>query len=192
MCLPPVRAKAGLRDPTQHFTTNASESLNHIIKQEVNWKENKLPTCTLINHLRSIADRHIAELEKAVIGRGEWNFASQYSHLQVPKVSWFSRRSAVSRERHMKKVLSCQVASKSCGYSDKPPAPVSMPSTTTFVHKHTDAENHPPTPHSVLPEEPPAPVSMFSASIAAHKHADGENHPPLPIQCLKLLQETVE
>ena len=92
----------------------------------------------------------------------------------------------MSRERHMKKVLSCQVASKSCGYSDKPPGPVSMPSATTVAHKHADAENHPPTPHSVLPEEPPAPVSMFSASIAAHKHADGENHPPTPHSVLEV------
>ena len=73
----------------------------------------------------------------------------------------------------MKKILS-----KSYGYSQKPPAPVSMLSASIAAHKHADTENHPPTPHSVLPEKPPAPVSMFSASIAVHKHADGENHPP--------------
>ena len=36
--LPEVRSKAGLTDPCRHFTTNNSESLNHVIKQEVNWK----------------------------------------------------------------------------------------------------------------------------------------------------------
>lgn len=40
--LPEVRTTAGI-DPFQHFTTNSSESVNHIIKLEVEWKENKLP-----------------------------------------------------------------------------------------------------------------------------------------------------
>ena len=141
--LPTVRAKAGIRDPSHHFTTNASESLNHIIKQEVNWKENKLPV--LIEHLRSIADRNTAELEKAVIGRGEWHFTSQYSYLQVPEATWFSGMSSVSRERHIKKVLNCEMAGK---MSHDKPAALSMVSATTS--SHSEAENHPPTPSTVL------------------------------------------
>ena len=65
--LPEIRSKAGL-DPSRHFTTNNSESLNHVIKQEVDWKESKLPV--LVEHLRSVVNRHNAELEKAVIRRG--------------------------------------------------------------------------------------------------------------------------
>ena len=41
--LPVVRSKAGCKDPTCFFTTNSSESLNHLIKHEVEWKESQLP-----------------------------------------------------------------------------------------------------------------------------------------------------
>ena len=60
--LPKVRTKPGV-DPLHHFTTNASESLNYVIKLEVEWKENKLPN--LIDHLKNIVDR---ELEKSIVG----------------------------------------------------------------------------------------------------------------------------
>lgn len=63
--LPEVREKAGLHDPLIAFTTNASESLNNVIKMEVEWKENKLPA--LIEHLKSIAEQQAAELERAAI-----------------------------------------------------------------------------------------------------------------------------
>lgn len=55
--LPGVRVKAGI-DPTRKFTTNVSESINRVIKQEVDWKENKLPV--LIDHLKAITKQHVA------------------------------------------------------------------------------------------------------------------------------------
>ena len=133
--LPEVRTRAGLRNPGCYFTTNTSESLNHVIKHEVDWKENKLPV--LIEHLKSITDRYNSELEKAVIGRGEWCFTSHYSHLRVPEVTWFSRMSQVSKERHMKQVLSCTVTGHSFENTH------SVLSATSS--SHSDAENHPPT-----------------------------------------------
>ena len=39
--------------------------MNHVLKQEVDWKENKLPV--LIQHVKNVVDRHQAEMEKAVI-----------------------------------------------------------------------------------------------------------------------------
>lgn len=89
--LPQVSVKAGLKE-TCHFTTNTSKSLIHVIKQEVQWKENKLPI--LIEHLKSLTDRYSAELEKAVIGRGQWHFMPQYQQLEVPgfKCPEFLRR----------------------------------------------------------------------------------------------------
>ena len=103
--LPSVRAKAG-SDPTRKFTTNMSESINHVIKQEVAWKESKLPV--LIEHLKAVVCQHIEELQKAVIGRGEWRFKSLYRHFQVPQAIWFSK-TAEFKERHIKKVQSAEV-----------------------------------------------------------------------------------
>ena len=78
--LPEVRSRAGV-DPGHLFTTNSSEAINHVIKQEVEWKECKLPQ--LISHLKAITAQHQAELEKAIVGRGEWHFCQQYATLQI-------------------------------------------------------------------------------------------------------------
>ena len=102
--LPQVRREAGLKDPLALFTTNCSESLNNVIKMEVEWKESKLPV--LVGHLQSIGDRQSAELEKAVISRGEWSFLSVYSMLVISEAQWFSHMSGEAKKRHLRKVFS--------------------------------------------------------------------------------------
>ena len=99
--LPEVRTKAGI-NPLQHFTINTSESLNHIIKLEVEWKENKLPN--LIDHLKNIVDRQKSELEKSIVGRGQWCFTEEYIHLSVSEASWFSQMSTEAKKRHISKI----------------------------------------------------------------------------------------
>ena len=74
--LPGARCRAGCKDPTSFFT-NSSESLNHVIKQEVEWKESQLP----------LQNDQISQLEKATVGRGEWHFTSQYNSLMVTEFS---------------------------------------------------------------------------------------------------------
>ena len=55
-----VKSKAGYKDPTCFFTTNSCESLNHLITQEVEWKESQLPN--LIDSLKAITNDHHSEL----------------------------------------------------------------------------------------------------------------------------------
>ena len=100
--LPEVRQLAGFKG--SFFTTNCSESLNHVIKQEVQWKENKLPK--LIDNLKCITADQIRATEKAVIGQGEWRFSEHYSSLMVSNVAWFSQMSDSAKSIHMKKVFS--------------------------------------------------------------------------------------
>ena len=102
--LPGVRSKAGCKDPMCFFTTNSSESLNHLIKQEVEWKESQLPK--LIDSLKAITNDHHSELEKAVVSRGEWHFTTQYGSLVVSECLWFSQMSDAAKKQHMKKVIS--------------------------------------------------------------------------------------
>ena len=104
--LPSVRVRAGV-DSQCLFTTNSSESLNRVIKEEVEWKENKLPN--LISHLHKLTMRHHSEMEKAVISRGEWCLCPQYSALQVEESEWFGPMEDEQKQKHMKKVLSTQV-----------------------------------------------------------------------------------
>ena len=71
------------------------------------WKENKLPQ--LISHLKAITAQHQAELEKAIIGRGEWHFCPQYATLQVPESVWFYIMKPETKEKHLKKVQTCKL-----------------------------------------------------------------------------------
>ena len=119
--LPEVCTKAGI-DPFQHFTTNSycSESVNHIIKLEVEWKENKLPN--LIEHLKNIVDRQKSdsELEKSIVGRGQWHFTEEYNHLIASEASWFSQMSNEAKQRHLNKVLTCKPVANSTSSNTAP------------------------------------------------------------------------
>ena len=87
--LPEIREKAGWSssNPREKFTTNSSEALNHVIKQEVQWKESKLPM--LIERLKVIVDQQESELEKAVVCRGEWRFSAEYKRLEKDEQAGF-------------------------------------------------------------------------------------------------------
>ena len=99
MCmLPDVKAQAGIYGVGKMFTTNNSESLNHVIKQEVDWKESKLPT--LINHLKKIADEHQELVTKTIICK------HQFKSLHIEKQIWFSEMTKDVRIKHYQKVQS--------------------------------------------------------------------------------------
>lgn len=116
--LPEVRDKAGWKSGRVggKFTTNSSESLNHVIKQEVEWKESKLPV--LVEHLKAIVDQHDSELEKAVVGRGEWKFSASYKHLEVDDKIWFPEMNVEQRQKHMK--VKCYELGVSSNITSKP------------------------------------------------------------------------
>ena len=96
--LPEIRKQA---EVTAHFTTNNSESMNSIIKKEVEWKENSLPALT--KHLKTISDRQNTQYQKAVISRGEWKFISSYK-LEVGEDDWF-HKTQQQKEDHIRKVM---------------------------------------------------------------------------------------
>ena len=99
--LPKVRQQAG-QDPSVLFTTNSSESLNHVIKMEVEWKENRLPQ--LIEKMKSITEDQMSKVESAVVERGEWHFTSQYTDMIIPEIRWFSQMSTNAKKQHLSKV----------------------------------------------------------------------------------------
>ena len=101
----PEARKAANADTTRLFTTNASEALNNVIKMEVQWKQNELPQ--LIEHLKLIADRQIASVEQAVVGKGDWKLLSDYEYLQVDELQWF-KKSESERHSHLKRVFQCK------------------------------------------------------------------------------------
>ena len=63
-----------------HLTTNLSEA---VIKNQVSYKSHQL--VQLIEHLKAVVDEQEREVERAVIGWGNYHFKEQYSSLQIPK-----------------------------------------------------------------------------------------------------------
>ena len=51
-----TRRKAGLGDPPAHFTTNASESMNSVIKSKVNYRKHEVRICLYVHVCGSAHD----------------------------------------------------------------------------------------------------------------------------------------
>jgi len=83
--LKPVRREAGLGNPPLPFTTNASESVNAMLKRKVDYKKNELHV--FINHLQQVVDEQEKEVERAVISRGKTSFTQTTLIRRSKKVS---------------------------------------------------------------------------------------------------------
>ena len=103
-----VRQKANLGSPPCKFTTNHSESINNVIKMEVEWKESQLPQ--LIEKLNDIHTRQMQNVEMAILKRGEWRLSQKFQHLEQDENKWFTKLTHEGRRRHIKKVMECSVA----------------------------------------------------------------------------------
>ena len=104
--LRPVREEAGLGCPPQPFTTDLSEAVNAVIKNQVSYKSHQL--IQFIEHFKAVVDEQDREVERAVIGRGKYRFKEQYSSLQIPESQWFKMTERQQLD-HMKMVASTKV-----------------------------------------------------------------------------------
>jgi len=102
-----VREEAGLGSPPDAFYTNASESINSVIKTKVQFKRNELPQ--FITKLKELVEDQQREVEKAVIGRGKYRLRQEYKYLEVSDSKWFSM-TREQRLSHIKKVASTAVS----------------------------------------------------------------------------------
>ena len=95
-----VREDAGLGVPPSPFTTNASESLNAVLKRKVNYKKNELPE--FVMHLKELIDEQQWELEHAIIGQGKYVFKDEYKHLETQVTKQ-------QREKHIQKIANAKL-----------------------------------------------------------------------------------
>ena len=105
-----VREDAGLGTPPEIFTTNASETINSVIKSHLSHKSSK--HIELIDKLKEVIDDQELEVEKAIIGRGKYQLKEQYSHLMIEETDWF-KLSKAERSRHLKKVMGTAITLES-------------------------------------------------------------------------------
>ena len=63
--LKPVRQAAGLGSPPEHFSTNASESVNAVLKAKVDYKHSELPA--FVRKIEELVKDQKTEFEQAII-----------------------------------------------------------------------------------------------------------------------------
>ena len=101
--LRPLRKSAGLGSPPDPFYTNDVESANRIIKRKTDYKASEWPEfCKLAKEL---IEEQANEIEKAIIGVGEYKFTDDYAHLVVPLGKW-SSMSQLQRKKYIDKIKS--------------------------------------------------------------------------------------
>ena len=82
-----TRKEAGLGDPPEHFTTNASESMNAVLKNKVDYKKSELPE--FLDKLKEVINEQEREFERAVINRGKYRLPPSSDHLKKLKKNGF-------------------------------------------------------------------------------------------------------
>ena len=98
----PVRERVGLGHPPAHFTTNANESMNNVIKRALHYEEKNWDK--FCDEMLTLVKIQYQELEKAVVRTGEYRFQAKFTHLEKPLAVW-TKMSVEQRKRHMKKVM---------------------------------------------------------------------------------------
>ena len=121
-----VREDAGLGVPPLPFTTNASESLNAVLKRKVNYRKHELPE--FVKHLKELIDEQQRELERAIIGRVKYVFNDNYKHLEVCETDWF-QMSKQQREKHIHNIANAKLK-----YEGGPEDDVNQPQSTFPCH----------------------------------------------------------
>jgi hypothetical protein len=95
-----VREKAGLGCPPHPYYTNSNESMNRVIKEKTQWKKSQLPE--FLDRMKELVCEQQCELEKAVIGTGEYILKERFKGLEVSQTAW-SRMNEDQRLHYVKR-----------------------------------------------------------------------------------------
>ena len=82
-----LREDVGLGSPPVAFYTNDSESINALLKESLAYKKHQW---ALFNEkVKKVVEQQHGEVEKAIIGYGQYQLRPHYSFLAVPEDKWF-------------------------------------------------------------------------------------------------------
>ena len=81
-----LRKSVGLGSPPAIFTTNASESINAVIKRKVNYKATEWPHFN--DALKELVESQREEAIRALSGRGGYRLCKEYKYLQADPQKW--------------------------------------------------------------------------------------------------------
>ena len=91
-----LRESAGLGSPPGIFTTNASESINSMMKRKVSFKESEWPHFN--DQVKELVKQQREEVIRALSGRGQYRLSQQFSHFSVSAAKWAKMRPEQRRE----------------------------------------------------------------------------------------------
>ena len=95
--------KTGIVDPARrhnvqrNWTNNNSESVNHILKSVINWKA--LPLPSLIEALRSVIITQEKDIERALLGMGNFKLSPNMLQYRVATTDWAVMNDAAKQRK---------------------------------------------------------------------------------------------
>ena len=82
------------------WTNNNSESLNHVLKMKINWNPQSIPK--LIDSIHSVVKGHYTDVERAFIGRGEYQIVEPLKKkFEIPPIVW-EKKTELQRRHYWK------------------------------------------------------------------------------------------
>lgn len=113
-----TRIKAGLGNPPRPYYTNEVESKNNILKQHVHYKSSELPT--FVDSMKELLIAQQKEIEKSIVGQGEYRIRSEYKMYAVDQTKWYTFSEA-QRHKCVEKFMKADnppTKGSLCGLSD--------------------------------------------------------------------------
>ena len=92
----------GLQLPPRSWTNNNCESVNHVLKQAIDWKAQ--PLTDLVNTLHEVVKAQYRELERCLFGVGEFQLCQEFRHFSMSVTTW-SQSTYNKRQRHFSRFL---------------------------------------------------------------------------------------
>ena len=74
---------------SREWTNNNCESINHVLKQAIDWKSK--PLLELVEVFQDLANGQYKDLRAALLGTVEFRLADGYRHFQITKTEWVSK-----------------------------------------------------------------------------------------------------
>ena len=101
-----VREKAGLGSPPTPYYTNEVESKNKLLKEEVEYKSSQLPE--FLEKMKRLMEGQKQEIERAIIGSGEYRLRKEYHNLAVESSKWF-KMTTEQRQRKIDRFMKATI-----------------------------------------------------------------------------------
>ena len=133
------RRQAGLGDLPMAFTTNASESINALLKIQVQHKKSDVPL--FLEKLKAAIDEQQREVERAIIDKGKYKFKEAFENLVKSENEWFLKMSTIQKQNHINRVGKVLLQSKKATKNKVKKLTIStcmsgVPSTSKTMNQH--------------------------------------------------------